>query len=357
VIDVYNLVILDESGSMGRIRRGAVEGFNETLETIRKAQQDYKETQRHYVSLLLFCNCNRRYIYENVPVQEVRPLNLSQYNPCCGTPLYDAMGFSLNRLYALTKENPNSTAAVTVITDGMENSSLEFSGSMIKALVEKLTAEEGWNFSYIGANQDVEKVGESLAIRNTMSFQEDEAGTQLMWERERKSRSRIYSNMHFCLSLAEEDGDPRTVKSRMKDMHASKRNFREFGEFAHRITPAHVTSLREGQIFVFGSNADGIHDGGAALVALTRFGAVAGQAEGLQGQSYGIITTEDFGTLERSVIEFLRFARVHPELTFLVTAIGCGTAGHSPSEMARFFVPAMDMENVWLPEVFWREIV
>ncbi len=95
---VYNLIILDNSGSMSSIAKAAISGFNETVGGIRSAQELYRETQEHYVSLFVFCNCDKSYIYENVPVRNVQELTSRLYQPCCGTPLYDAMGISLNKL-------------------------------------------------------------------------------------------------------------------------------------------------------------------------------------------------------------------------------------------------------------------
>ncbi len=111
-----------------------------------------------------------------------------------------------------------------------------------------------------------------------------------------------------------------------------------------------ITSLAPGEIFVFGSNGGGAHGGGAARMAYDRFGAVWGQSEGLQGQSYGIDTMSGIGVLEEQTTRFLGFAQAHPELRFLVTEIGCGIAGFTPEEVAGFFAGAP--ENVVLPKRF-----
>lgn len=105
-----------------------------------------------------------------------------------------------------------------------------------------------------------------------------------------------------------------------------------------RITPDRVTSLQPDEIFVFGSNLAGMHGGGAARLDLQRFGAVWGQGVGLQGQSYAIPTMQGgVETIRPYVDEFIAFARQHPQLTFLVTEIGCGIAGFSPEEIAPLF--------------------
>ena len=121
-----------------------------------------------------------------------------------------------------------------------------------------------------------------------------------------------------------------------------------------RITPDFITSLRPDEIFVFGSNLAGMHAGGAARLALQRFGAVWGQGVGLQGQSYAIPTMQGgVETIRPYVDEFIAFARQHPQLKFLVTEIGCGIAGFSPEEIAPLFAAARDVENISLPRRFW----
>ena len=122
-------------------------------------------------------------------------------------------------------------------------------------------------------------------------------------------------------------------------------------------TPDFIDTLLTGQIFVFGSNALGYHTGGASGTARKKFGAVWGQAEGLQGQSYAIPV--DYGKnvrkdkeVKEAVDRFITFAKEHPELFFLVTRVGCGIAGYHDDEMAQFFIDALELKNVSLPKSF-----
>ena len=119
------------------------------------------------------------------------------------------------------------------------------------------------------------------------------------------------------------------------------------------FTPDRIMVLKDNEIFVFGSNLDGAHGGGAARLAWQRFGAVWGQGVGLQGRSYAIPTMQGgVETIKPYVDDFIEFARMHPELRFLVTRIGCGIAGFRPEEIAPLFADALEMENVILPEDF-----
>lgn len=124
-----------------------------------------------------------------------------------------------------------------------------------------------------------------------------------------------------------------------------------------RISSGRITHLSPNEIFVFGSNLQGAHGGGAARFAYEHFGAVWGKGEGLFGQSYAIPTMQGgVETIKPYVDDFLQFAAVHGELDFLVTEIGCGIAGFTPQEIAPLFFKAIenDIKNVFLPESFYN---
>ena len=123
------------------------------------------------------------------------------------------------------------------------------------------------------------------------------------------------------------------------------------------FTPDYIDKLLPNQIFVFGSNALGYHTGGASGTARKKFGAVWGQAEGLQGACYAIPV--DFGKgvrkdneVKESINRFLAFTKEHPELFFFVTRIGCGLGGYRDDEMALFFKDALELNNICLPKSF-----
>lgn len=122
-----------------------------------------------------------------------------------------------------------------------------------------------------------------------------------------------------------------------------------------RVTPSWIDNLQENQVFVFGSNLAGMHGGGAARVARLRFGAVMGKGIGMQGRSYAIPTMQGgTETIRPYVNDFIAYAKEHPELTFLVTPIGCGIAGFEPEDIAPLFELASNVENIWLPKSFWE---
>jgi len=118
-------------------------------------------------------------------------------------------------------------------------------------------------------------------------------------------------------------------------------------------TPERIDELAPDEVFVFGSNLEGHHGGGAARTALRNFGAVYGRGVGLQGQSYAIPTMQGgVDTIAPFVNEFIEFADSHPEMFFYVTRIGCGIAGFRDEQIAPLFQRALNMANVCLPESF-----
>lgn len=130
-----------------------------------------------------------------------------------------------------------------------------------------------------------------------------------------------------------------------------------------RITPDKITKLSENEIFVFGSNQSGRHGKGAAKTALG-WGAKWGQAEGLQGKTYGIPTKDSSVSRSLTPVEikpyvdrFISFAKENPQMNFLVTEIGCGLASHKPKDIAPLFRGAEDLKNVWLPARFLHKLL
>lgn len=126
-----------------------------------------------------------------------------------------------------------------------------------------------------------------------------------------------------------------------------------------RITSEWIETLKENEIFVFGCRNSGRHFDGASAFALKHFGAVFGQREGRQGQSYAIPTiggTIELKDIRQSVARFTQYALEHPELHFLVTSIGCGGGCRSEQDIAPMFGEAAKLPNVSLPQCFWNAL-
>ena len=178
VSKVHNLIIVDESGSMRILYNAALTGMNRTIQSIvRQAKECPGQEQE--VTLVTFDSNYYNTIFDSTPALKTRQITREDYRPNGATPLYDAMGKAINDLRPKVKEN--EAVLVTVITDGMENASCEFTLADIKALIEKLDSE-GWLFSYIGANQDAEAVGDSMGIKDNLNYDANEDSMAIMWD-------------------------------------------------------------------------------------------------------------------------------------------------------------------------------
>lgn len=200
---IFNLIILDESGSMESIRKQAVDSVNETVQTIRKAQKQNDETEQ-FVSFVTF-NDDMKTVSDCVPADEVKELSKKDYTPDGCTALYDAMGLSISHLRS--KIETGDRVLVTIVTDGYENASRHFNVQNIKELVSDLKKRD-WVFVYIGANHDVEKVAMEMNIGNVTSFTADAKGVEEMTSRVNTGRRELYDRIvSECFCSMEEDGN------------------------------------------------------------------------------------------------------------------------------------------------------
>ena len=199
-IKIYNLIILDESGSMSSIYNQALSGVNETINGIRQSQEKYPE-QRHFVSIVTFEGSGMDGVKtrrDGVPVGDVEDLTKKDYQPGGCTPLYDAMGKAISELDRNVEDGDG--VLVTIITDGMENSSCEYSGRAVKDLVA-MQRKKGWTFAYIGANQDAVEVARDLNIQNAMNYDATPEGVVCMSMKFSRAQAGFAKRMHFCKSV------------------------------------------------------------------------------------------------------------------------------------------------------------
>ena len=195
---IFNLIILDESGSMYGLEKMCVDGVNETIQTIKNASKANPD-QTQMFSFITFSGRAmgelpirvKTYLEEITNVDEF-PVTAYAPNGC--TPLFDAMGIALTELEK--KVTDDDIALVTVITDGYENASRMYSQKAIQNLVSRLD-ERGWVFTYIGANQDAMYESSKVGIKNSLNFCADEEGMKKMWEKERRSRDMFYQKSSY----------------------------------------------------------------------------------------------------------------------------------------------------------------
>ena len=158
------IAIVDKSGSMGKVKSDTIGGFNEFLENQKKEEGDANFT------LVLFDTKNK-ILYNGIPIREVEPLNEDTYRPGGWTGLFDAVGVgidaTLERREATPKEERAANVIVAIVTDGEENKSAEYKGEAGRAMIfEKIDAQkkEGWEFIFLGANQEAISSGQAIGI-------------------------------------------------------------------------------------------------------------------------------------------------------------------------------------------------
>jgi Mg-chelatase subunit ChlD len=202
---IYNLIILDASGSMYSIRNEAIAGVVETIQTIRTSQDENEDNEQLF-SLVVFNGKRIATVYDRMPITKVSDFNEQDYQTTDNTPLYDAMGNSITNLQRYIDENDN--VLVTIITDGYENSSREWNHQRVFQLVEDLK-KKNWLFTYIGANQDALAVARDMGIDQSMNFMSNVEGSKKMFMKDRRSRKALYDKLARGISLkramAEED--------------------------------------------------------------------------------------------------------------------------------------------------------
>lgn len=218
---VFNLIILDESGSMDCVWAQTISNCNETLQTIFSAQKEFYATQDHFISIYTFQDAGplkSRYLFRNRPIAEARMLTAKDYRPNGCTPLYDAVGETLTDLEAVAETHDDAVASVTIITDGEENSSRRYSGSDVAKIISRLK-EKGWNFNIIGANIDVESLAKDLHIDNTLKWEQTQEGTSSMGKKLNESQRSYYR------AMAEEEQMPMSMEEKISRRKMRNKHF------------------------------------------------------------------------------------------------------------------------------------
>ncbi|WP_375578533.1 vWA domain-containing protein [Marivirga tractuosa] len=204
---VHNLIILDESGSMGSIKDTIIDGFNEIVQTVKGIAKEYQD-QEHFISLVTFNGLGIKKLHFNEPVEKLELIDKDKYKPNASTPLYDAIGFSFNKLRQIVDKHMECNVLVTILTDGLENASREHTGQEVKKMIDELK-QNNWTFTYIGADHDVESFATSISINNTMTFKKSAPAMAKMFAKEKLMRGKysqkIRSKEDLSGNLYEDD--------------------------------------------------------------------------------------------------------------------------------------------------------
>ena len=198
------ICILDRSGSMASSANDAIGGFNTFL-------QDQKKQPGH--ALMTLCQFDTEYelVHSGKDIQVMPELTSETFKPRGGTALLDAIGRTLNevgiRLSNTPEDKRPSKVLVVILTDGEENASREFTHPRIREMVKHQTEKYGWQFIYLGANQDAFTVGSSLGMLRGMTFNYSAAHTDRAYASV-SSMATSYRKSGHVVPVAPEADDP-----------------------------------------------------------------------------------------------------------------------------------------------------
>ena len=163
-------IILDKSGSMGSCREQTISGFNEQIQQIQDTGKDSK------VSFVAF-NHEVDTVFWNEDPDRLVPITSSDYQPSGSTAMYDAVGYTINRLK--DEVGKDDTVLLIIMSDGWENASKKFNQSTLAEMIQERQSTDKWTITYMGANQDLSKISEDLKIKkgNMSSYTSTQVGT------------------------------------------------------------------------------------------------------------------------------------------------------------------------------------
>ena len=191
--ETYYLLVVDGSTSMSHLTKSTISGVNEQIDAIKNLEKEFPE-QTYHMSFIHF-NSTVTVEYTNRPANSLEHINESNYK-CTGmTAMLDAIGVGVRDLNEKIKDkiaSGEASAVVVIITDGEENSSIEFDGTKIKSMIEELQKTEKWTFTFIGANIDSISTAKNYGINlnNVMQFSSDV-----------NSNSRMYNSVATSMKL------------------------------------------------------------------------------------------------------------------------------------------------------------
>ena len=173
--------VLDRSGSMHGLEADTIGGFNSLIDKQKKEEGDA------LVSMILFDDYSE-VIYDRVDIKKIEPLTDKQYTVRGCTALIDAIGGAVHHIgnvhkYAREEDRPAKTVFV-IITDGMENASVEYSQKRVKEMIERQKEKYGWEFMFLGANIDAVSTARDYGIARdrAVRYRSDRRGTRMNYE-------------------------------------------------------------------------------------------------------------------------------------------------------------------------------
>lgn len=156
-------IILDETGSMGIRKQETISAFNEYVNSLKKLKVNVS------ISLTKFNSEKVEIVYADKALKDIQLLDDKTYQPDCLTPLYDAVGKTINTIEK--KEIKNKSVLVVIITDGQENASKEYKQKQIFDMITDKQKKYGWTFIFMGVDQDAWAASQTIGVlyANTLS--------------------------------------------------------------------------------------------------------------------------------------------------------------------------------------------
>ena len=178
---IFNLIILDESGSMHGLESDTIGGFNSLIDKQKMTEG------KCYVSTVLFDN-DCKVLHDRVELENVKPMTHNDYQVGGCTALIDAIGGAIKHIgnihkYAHPEDVPAKTMFV-ITTDGMENASVKYTSDDVKRMIERQKNQYGWEFLFIGANIDAVETAKSIGIRSerAANYKYSKKGTRNLYD-------------------------------------------------------------------------------------------------------------------------------------------------------------------------------
>jgi len=179
---MYSIIfVMDKSGSMISMGNEPIDGLNNFYDDQKKIC-DFNST-------LIFFNEKVYFAHKNKPSKELENITSEDYNPSGMTALYDAIGKGIDYQKSIKTDD----VIFVILTDGLENSSQEYTKDTIKTLIQKMETEHKWKFMYLAANQDSFEVGGKLGLKNTVDFESTPVGCHSLMRN-------ISATVSHCLS-------------------------------------------------------------------------------------------------------------------------------------------------------------
>jgi hypothetical protein len=185
-------IALDQSGSMDFTKKQTISGLNEQIQELKK----HKDIDTTITWVTFSGPSDVEVVYSVVPVNSIVEIDDKSYNPNGTTAMFDGVARLLNEMSQKINDDLDTTYLILVVSDGEENSSVEYDSKKIAEMIKERKDSKRWTIIYIGANQDLSQVQEILGIdaSNMLGYTSTPSGTAAGWNCLASSTTRYMSS-------------------------------------------------------------------------------------------------------------------------------------------------------------------